>query len=106
MGSSSDEDVQVLIEHSEDEAVESGVGDTKGRKENVRILDVASDIDEDELFDICYMYDIFLENKLARPSEYIRANEPLNSDSIMLYKEDIRSRIRLPLFEPLKSFFQ
>ncbi|KDP39841.1 hypothetical protein JCGZ_04186 [Jatropha curcas] len=61
MGSSGDEDVQVLLDQSEDknaEATEFGVGEARGRKENIRIVDVPSDIDEGELLDICSMYDI------------------------------------------------
>ncbi|KDP27455.1 hypothetical protein JCGZ_19816 [Jatropha curcas] len=103
MGLSRDEDVQVVLEYYEDEFIESGVSKAKGRKENVRIADVTSDIDEGELLDICCLYDISLEYKLARPSEYMRVNEPLNIDSIMLYEEDFRSRVWLPFFEPLNS---
>ncbi|KDP46948.1 hypothetical protein JCGZ_07965 [Jatropha curcas] len=97
-------DVQILFEHSEDEAVESRVGEVKGRKDNIKIADIAFDIDEGELLDICYMYDISLEYMLARPSDYMRENEPLDSDSIMLYEEDFRPGVRLSLSEPL-SFF-
>ncbi|KDP23042.1 hypothetical protein JCGZ_00507 [Jatropha curcas] len=105
MGSSSDEDVQVLIEQSEGKAVEFRVREAKGRRENVRIADVPSNINEGEFLDVCSMYNIMPEYKLARPSKYTRANEPLDSESIMLYEEDFQSRVRLPLSEPLKSFF-
>ncbi|KDP24981.1 hypothetical protein JCGZ_24319 [Jatropha curcas] len=66
-GSSSDEDIQVLIDQSEDEnaeAIDSGVDEVKGRKEKIRIADVPSDIDEGELLDICSMYDVTPEYKL------------------------------------------
>ncbi|KDP23934.1 hypothetical protein JCGZ_27094 [Jatropha curcas] len=90
MGSSSDEDVQVLLDPSEDENTEttdSEVGKGKGKKENTRIADVPFDIDEGELLDVCSIYDIAPEHKLVRPSEYMRVNELLDSESIILYEE-------------------
>ncbi|KDP26983.1 hypothetical protein JCGZ_22099 [Jatropha curcas] len=58
-----------------------------GGKENVRIADISFHIDEDELLDICFMYQISPEYKLIRPSENMRVTEPLDEDSIMMYEE-------------------
>ncbi|KDP43355.1 hypothetical protein JCGZ_25460 [Jatropha curcas] len=85
--------------------VDSVVGEVRGRKENVWIVDVPSDIDEGELLDICFTYNLSLEYKLIRPSESMRVTEPLDEDSIMMYEESFRSGVRFPLSEPLKLFF-
>ncbi|KDP46448.1 hypothetical protein JCGZ_12931 [Jatropha curcas] len=54
MGSSGDDDVQMLHDQFGDEHaanIDLGVGEAKGRKENVRITGVPSHIDEGELLD-------------------------------------------------------
>ncbi|KDP21748.1 hypothetical protein JCGZ_03378 [Jatropha curcas] len=82
-----------------------GVGEAKGRKENVRIANIPLDIDEGELLDVCFTYNLSPDYKLIRPSEVMRVTEPLDGDSITMYEESFRSGVRFPLSEPLKSFF-
>ncbi|KDP45976.1 hypothetical protein JCGZ_11879 [Jatropha curcas] len=87
MGSSSDEEIQVLLNQFDDdniEAINLGAGEAKGKKENVRITNVPYGINKGELLDICFIYHIALEYKLIRPSESMRVTEPLDGDSIMI----------------------
>ncbi|KDP30036.1 hypothetical protein JCGZ_18612 [Jatropha curcas] len=65
----------------------NGASRAKSRNENVKVADIPSDIDEGELLDISSMYGGSLECKLVCPSEFMRVNEPLDNDSMMLYKE-------------------
>ncbi|KDP30429.1 hypothetical protein JCGZ_16668 [Jatropha curcas] len=90
-------------EHTGD--IDSEVGEVRGRKENIRIVDVSSDIDDGELLDVCFTYNLSPKYKLIHPSEGIRVTEPLDGDSIMMYEESFRSGVQFPLSEPLKSFF-
>ncbi|KDP30113.1 hypothetical protein JCGZ_18401 [Jatropha curcas] len=87
MNSSRDEDVQVLHDQSGDESFEDidlEASEVQYRKENVRIVNILSNIDEGELLDICFMYSIVLECKLIRPSGNMRVTEALDEDSIMM----------------------
>ncbi|KDP27338.1 hypothetical protein JCGZ_20270 [Jatropha curcas] len=87
MSSSGDDDVQVLHDQSRYEKfkdTDSGVGEVKGKKENVRTANAPSDINEGELLDICFMYSIAPEYKFIRPSGNMRVIEPLDEDSIMI----------------------
>ncbi|KDP35346.1 hypothetical protein JCGZ_10987 [Jatropha curcas] len=89
MGSSSDEDVQILVEQSEDEnteAIDSGVGEAKGRKENIRVANDPSDIYEDELCDICFTYGMAPKKvkgtKKAKVVEAIKKNVAAESSNL------------------------
>ncbi|KDP37383.1 hypothetical protein JCGZ_08568 [Jatropha curcas] len=108
MRSSSDEDMRILADQSEDEimeAIESRVGEAKGRLENIRVTEIPYDIGKGKLLAITSKYDLALEYKLTRPESDMRINTPLDSKSIMLYEESFRFGFRFPLFEPLRSSF-
>ncbi|KDP31167.1 hypothetical protein JCGZ_11543 [Jatropha curcas] len=107
-GSPGGEDIQGLFDRPDDDHVkeeDSGVGEARGGKENVRVADMPSSIDEGELLDISLVYQIPLEYQLIRPKEQMRITEPLDKNSIMMYEESFRSGVRLFLSESLKSFF-
>ncbi|KDP32223.1 hypothetical protein JCGZ_13830 [Jatropha curcas] len=87
MGSSGDEDVHMLHDQFGDEHTRDmylGVGEAKGRKENIRIIDVPSDIDEGELLNVCFTYNLSPECKLIWPLKGMRVTELLDEDSIMI----------------------
>ncbi|KDP46142.1 hypothetical protein JCGZ_06653 [Jatropha curcas] len=110
--SSASEEVQILVENSDSvstdqedtELHEDGRSNDKVRKANIKTKEVPSSIDESELLNVSYMYNIPSEYNLVHPSKYMRADEALDSESLMLYAEDFRSRVRLPLSESLISF--
>ncbi|KDP25913.1 hypothetical protein JCGZ_22984 [Jatropha curcas] len=76
----------MLHDQSGDEHIgdmDSGVGEARAMKENVRITDVPFDIDEGELLDACFTYNLLQEYKLIQPSEGMSVIEPLDRDSII-----------------------
>ncbi|KDP29477.1 hypothetical protein JCGZ_19306 [Jatropha curcas] len=87
------------------EKIEPTTPGTKPRKENIKIVDILSDTDEGELLDVSYMYNILPKYSLVCSSKYIMANRLLDSDSMMLYEEDIYLGVWLYLSNPLISFF-
>ncbi|KDP46141.1 hypothetical protein JCGZ_06652 [Jatropha curcas] len=98
--SSASEEVQILVENSDSvstdqedtELHEDGRSNDKVRKANIKTKEVPSSIDESELLNVSYMYNIPSEYNLVHPSKYMRADEALDSESLMLYAEDFRSR--------------
>ncbi|KDP42109.1 hypothetical protein JCGZ_01897 [Jatropha curcas] len=109
MVSSSDEEMPSLAQLYQEEIIEANEaegGKAMVRVENIRVFDVPSDISEGELLVVSTKYDLGSEYKLTRPGLDVQANTPLDDEeSMILYDEDLRSRVRFPLSEPLRSFF-